>query len=287
MTEPESTPSTTTQAQPQTAPQVKPKARAKAQAPASSKAGPQVKATVKAQRATKVKTPAKAKPPAKPERHCGACHGQVALKARYCRHCGMSLSVDVPANPFLPPPPKPWRPSRIPKRQHGLVVPMPKPEMAAATETSLARLTEQSPQSAPQNSPEPMPQVSTNPSATPSLGPSPSRMPSATPSGPLGIQLAVTLPGSDPVSRAPLERLHEPALKPQPQSQSQSQSRPAEPAFKISPRPPSPALKRAPPQVWDPLPELERRLSDLAQSHERIKPRLVRAEMSKRRVPKL
>lgn len=283
MTEPESTTFTMTEVQPPTGTQVKPKAKAKVKVKdlASSKAGSKIKATGKAQRASKVKTSAKAKAPVKAERHCGACHGQVALKARYCRHCGLALSVDVPANPFLPPPPKPWRPSRIPKRPTDLVASMPKKEMAAATENSLPGLADQLPPSALQNMTEPTPQVSISPSAKSSPGPTVSRMPSGTPSGPLGIQLAVTLPGSDPVSRAPLERLHEPTFKPQPQS------RPAEPDFKISPRPPSPALKRAPPQVWDPVPELERRLSELAQSHERIKPRLVRAEMSKRRVPKL
>ncbi len=50
-------------------------------------------------------------------RLCGACQGQVAQQALYCRHCGKPLSADVPPNPHLPPPPKPWRPSRIPRHR--------------------------------------------------------------------------------------------------------------------------------------------------------------------------
>lgn len=50
-------------------------------------------------------------------RICGACDRQVAQQALYCRHCGKALSADVPPNPHLPPPPKPWRPSRIPRHR--------------------------------------------------------------------------------------------------------------------------------------------------------------------------
>ncbi len=76
--------------------------------------------TPKAQK-PQVKTP---KSPAKVQkvepkavRLCGACQGQVAQRALYCRHCGKPLSAEVPPNPHLPPPPKPWRPSRIPRHQ--------------------------------------------------------------------------------------------------------------------------------------------------------------------------
>ena len=60
-------------------------------------------------------TSVKSKPASK--RLCGACQGAVSAAALYCRHCGKALSAEVPANPFLPPPPKPWRPSRIPKQR--------------------------------------------------------------------------------------------------------------------------------------------------------------------------
>jgi len=53
----------------------------------------------------------------KPPRTCGACQCKVSAAARYCRHCGKALSSEVPANPHLPPPSKPWRPSRIPKQR--------------------------------------------------------------------------------------------------------------------------------------------------------------------------
>ncbi len=59
----------------------------------------------------------------KPIRRCAACEAKVSLSARYCRHCGKALSAEVPANPFLPPPPKPWRPSRIPKQRPTPVLP--------------------------------------------------------------------------------------------------------------------------------------------------------------------
>lgn len=53
----------------------------------------------------------------KPPRLCAGCQGKISLSARYCRHCGVALSKDVPVNPYLPPVPKPWRPSRIPKHR--------------------------------------------------------------------------------------------------------------------------------------------------------------------------
>lgn len=67
--------------------------------------------------------------PAKPARLCSACQGKVSLSARYCRHCGLALSPEVPANPHLPPAPKPWRPSRIPKHRPA-VAPLPRDETA-------------------------------------------------------------------------------------------------------------------------------------------------------------
>ncbi|MEY2622729.1 MAG: hypothetical protein RIT26_2549 [Pseudomonadota bacterium] len=143
----------------------------------------------------------KSVPPAKEVRHCGACDGQVALKARYCRHCGLALSPDVPGNPFLPPPPKPWRPSRIPRQR---------PQVAAPTAQA-------------------------------------------------------------PLVASPPELAHTQALAPQPS-----------PAARPKPAAAAPARK---PQVWDPLPEVERRMAELAQLHEKIKPQLARAEMRRRRVP--
>jgi hypothetical protein len=85
---------------------------------ADPKAGPEPK--------PKKSKPVGAKTP-KPKRLCGACHGPVALAALYCRHCGKALSAEVPANPFLPPPPKPWRPSRIPRPMSRHMSPAPNP----------------------------------------------------------------------------------------------------------------------------------------------------------------
>lgn len=69
-----------------------------------------------------------------PKRLCGACQGAVSASALYCRHCGKALSAEVPANPFLPPPPKPWRPSRIPK-QRPPAAPLPQPTLAQPPNT--------------------------------------------------------------------------------------------------------------------------------------------------------
>lgn len=69
--------------------------------------------------------------PSRSPRLCGSCQGKVSNLARYCRHCGKALSSEVPANPHLPPPPKPWRPSRIPKQRPA----PPSPVLAAPIPT--------------------------------------------------------------------------------------------------------------------------------------------------------
>ena len=91
--------------------------------PADSKSSKAKAPASKAKAAIAPKAKSKATRDVKKIRLCGACEGQVSALASYCRHCGKPLSAEVPANPYLPPPPKPWRPSRIPR--HRAVAPAP------------------------------------------------------------------------------------------------------------------------------------------------------------------
>ncbi len=210
-----------------------------ARASASAKRPAKPKSTGKAAAAAGKKAP-----PAKEVRHCGACTGQVALKARYCRHCGLALAPDVPSNPFLPPPPKPWRPSRIPKQRPHLAAPSSPEPMGTSPAESPAM-------------PIARPTMAVETSPTPVTPPTPS---------------AESI--STPTPAAPPKPIHNPIPKPTPAAASSG----------VKPKPA--AAKPAPkPQVWDPLPEVERRMAELAQLHDRIKPQLTRAEMRRRRVP--
>lgn len=98
------------------------KASKKASKKAPSAVAGSVKAVSRPQAAEVKKTTGRTNP-SKPPRLCGACQGRVSASALYCRHCGLALSAEVPANPHLPPPPKPWRPSRIPKHRSAPALP--------------------------------------------------------------------------------------------------------------------------------------------------------------------
>ena len=93
---------------------VKPASKAKKK-PLAADAAARKPAPARGQAKTKSTNAGSVKP--KPARTCRDCQGKVSVAALYCRHCGKALSSEVPANPYLPPPTKPWRPSRIPKQR--------------------------------------------------------------------------------------------------------------------------------------------------------------------------